>query len=147
MLLTNKKHYNILCNNNIFCMNKVLYDFGKFGHIPKVLCKKYNNKIIVWKDYYKILYDIGDPSTDNNKAIQVASEKGQTEIVRLLLNDRRTDPLVDGNYAIKWATIKGHTEIVKLLSADNRDNPLADGNNWLIRWASQYGHVKVIIGS
>ena len=72
--LTNTKYYNFLCNNNLFWMNKVLYDYGQFGHIPKIINYKhmkfhrekyygtnvwkfgnYNYVKFLWKDYYKKL--------------------------------------------------------------------------------------------
>ena len=34
------------------------------------------------------------------KAIKLASEKGHTEIVKLLLNDSRVDPSVNDNYGM-----------------------------------------------
>jgi hypothetical protein len=50
----------------------------------------------------------------------MASEKGHTDVVKLLLADSRVDPTADDNYAIKKASEKGHTDVVKLLLADPR---------------------------
>ena len=61
-----------------------------------------------------------DPSEDGNYAIRMASINGHTEVVRLLLQDRRVDPSDDNNKSIKWASRNGHTDIVKLLLQDER---------------------------
>ena len=44
-----------------------------------------------------------------------ASDKGHTEIVRLLLQDPRVNPADRNNKAIIWASENGHTKIVRLL--------------------------------
>ena len=65
ILITNSKINKIL--NDLFWMNKVLLDYGKYGHdIPtkefqeqnKFFCEQfiYNGKFI-WKKYYKIIND------------------------------------------------------------------------------------------
>lgn len=141
--LTNKKHYNIL-SDNIFWMNKVLCDYGKFGHIPKILNKKFKFNInIDWKSYYKILHYIGDPAVNNNKAIRDASYYGHVDIVRLLLNDQRTDPLAGDNCAIEWAILNDHIDIVRLLLNDQRVDPSAN-NNYVIYVSSKNGHSEIV---
>jgi ankyrin repeat protein len=46
----------------------------------------------------------------------LASQNGHTEVVKLLLADKRVDPSSKNNFAIQFASRFGHTEIVKLLS-------------------------------
>ena len=61
-----------------------------------------------------------DPSVKDNEAIRMASKNGHTDVVRLLLQDKRVDPIDDGNYAIRLASRNGYTEVVKLLLQDRR---------------------------
>lgn len=61
-----------------------------------------------------------DPSFDRNMLIRWSSEKGNTEIVKPLLQDPRVDPSDFNNYAIRMSSIYGHTEVVKLLLKDRR---------------------------
>ena len=69
-----------------------------------------------------------DPSAGNNLAIRLASHYGKTEVVKILLLDKRVDPSADNNYAIQWASINGHNEVVKILLVDPRVDPSADNN-------------------
>ena len=62
----------------------------------------------------------GDPSFANNTAIQWASVNGHTEVVKLLLSDKRVDPSADNNIAIRSASNYGHRDVVKLLLEDDR---------------------------
>jgi len=80
-----------------------------------------------------ILFGV-DPTTNNNLAIQLASQNGYTEIVKLLLQQLhlkpgfagpKVDPTADNNYAILSASENGHLKIMRLLlqhGADPRVN-------------------------
>ena len=94
-------------------------------------------------DIVKSLFPYIDPSADNNCAIRLASFYGQTEVVKILLQDSRVDPSADNNLAIQWASKYGHHEVVKILLQDSRVDPSAD-NDWAIRKASQNGHHEVV---
>ena len=85
----------------------------------------------------------GDPSDYDNAAIRWASNYGHTEVVKLLLSDRRVDPSDDNNATIRWASKYGHTEVVKLLTNDERVDPSAD-SNYAIQWASVNGHIDIV---
>ena len=61
-----------------------------------------------------------DPSDDDNYAIQRASGNGHTDVVKLLLSDKRVDPSADNNTAIQLATKYGHRDVVRLLLEDDR---------------------------
>jgi len=61
-----------------------------------------------------------DPSMLGNIVIGLASERGRTEIVKLLLADKRVDSSASNNIAIQIANENGHTETVKLLLSDER---------------------------
>jgi len=66
-------------------------------------------------DKVKRLIAEGDPSVNDNQAIQWTSSWGYTEVVQLLLQDRRVDPSNDNNWSIRGASQKGHLEVVELL--------------------------------
>jgi len=61
-----------------------------------------------------------DPTAYHNEAIRWAASNGHTEIVRLLLSDKRVDPTANHNQAIQLAACNGHTETVCLLLSDKR---------------------------
>lgn len=82
------------------------------------------------------------PAAGNN-AIKVASLMGHTEIVRMLLADPRLDPSVSENYAFTRACTHGHTEVVRLLLADSRVDPAVDGND-AIGQACRHGRTEVV---
>ena len=88
-----------------------------------------------WKRIYYALL--------KTKDLKVYAEKGDSEVVELLLVDPRVDPSVDNNYAIWMASQKGHDKVVELLLANSRVDP-SDGDNFAIRLASQYGRYKVV---
>jgi hypothetical protein len=50
----------------------------------------------------------------------MATEKGYTEIVAMLLEDGRADPTAYNNGALRTAQNKGFSTIVELLRADKR---------------------------
>ncbi len=64
-----------------------------------------------------------DPSANNNQAIQIASEIGQTDIVKLLLQDSRVDPTSLHSYAMKEAFKNGHKDVVALLLQNPKIDP------------------------
>jgi len=68
--------------------------------------------------------NIADP--DGFTALMCAAERGQTEIVELLLKNKKTDPNIagkDGWTALMFAASRGHTEIVELLLENEKTNP------------------------
>ena len=116
--------------------------------------KKTGKELIKWNKSMikKIIHDVNivelfakykDISIDNNLAIQMASENGHAEVVKLLLDDKRANPKAEDNWAIQKASQNGHVEVVKLLLNDKRVDPTAD-NNSAIQYASENGHVEVM---
>ena len=83
-----------------------------------------------------------DQST-NTLGIRCASRNGQTDVVRLLLEDSRADPSAKTNAAIQLACYYGHTDIVRLLLADSRVDPSTQ-RNCALRWACSRGHLEVV---
>ena len=84
-----------------------------------------------------------DPSDDDNWAIQLASNYGHVDVVKLLLTDPHVDPSVDGNWAIRAASYNGHIKVVYLLLTDLRVDPTVR-NNYAIRWAKRNNHTEVV---
>ncbi len=70
-----------------------------------------------------------DPSANNNKALMNACTNHNSgsqnfiQIVKLLLEDSRTDPSVHDNYAMNYSVHNGNVEILKLLLQDSRVDP------------------------
>ena len=62
--------------------------------------------------------DMIDVTENDNEIILRASEKGNKEVVELLLACEGVDPSADNNYAIRWASMNGRTEVVKLLERE-----------------------------
>ena len=83
------------------------------------------------------------PHANDNKAIRIASEHGNADLVRLLLADPRVDPTAHNNEAIRAASHNGYTYVVKLLLDDGRADPAAF-NNGAIRDASHNGYIDVV---
>src|ERR1700733_14379838 len=79
------------------------------GLFLKEACKNGQESIV---DYLLRSAKLLLPSV--NQCFFVASEKGRTEVVRLLLTDERVNPTADNDYAIRLATQNGHTEVVRL---------------------------------
>ena len=98
-----EKYFNEICPNKniVFCLS------CKIGEIE--FCKT------LLSEYPEV-----DPSADNNKAFRLASEYGQIEVVKWLLQDERVNPFDDDNYAIRWATKNNHPDVVALILNDPR---------------------------
>src|SRR3972149_6208605 len=83
-----------------------------------------------WKRIYYALL--------KTKDLKVYVEKGDSEVVKLLLADPRVDPSANDNNATHEASKNGHEKVVKLLLAHPRVDPSAD-DNYAIRLASVNG--------
>ena len=83
-----------------------------------------------------------DPAYNDNAAIQCATKKGHTEIVRLLIADPRVDPSVRG-LVFNDACRRGHFEIVKMLLEDGRIDPTEPWNHPL-RAACLNGQIEIV---
>jgi hypothetical protein len=84
-----------------------------------------------------------DPSSEDNKAIKIASQNNNLEIVDRLLQDQRVDPSSEDNYLIQAASSNGHLKMVNRLLKDQRVDPSAN-SNWAIQAASSIGHLKMV---
>ena len=94
------------------------WDFEKIDYDTKfiVACKSGHYEIL------KMLIDMVCPST-LNRALKKSSKNGNSNIVKILLSDRRTNPSVQQNLPLRTACKKGRIEIVKLLLNDKRIQP------------------------
>jgi ankyrin repeat protein len=81
-----------------------------------------------------LLQNGADPTVSHNAAIRLASQKGQANIVSLLLQDGRVDPTDWKNFAIYVASYNGHVDVVDVLLQDGRVDP-TDENEEAIRAA------------
>ena len=77
---------------------------------------KGNNKFIS-KILFKLLLLRGGCS---DYTMMKAIQKDKTEVVKLLLQDKRVNPSADYNDAIREAAKYGHAEVVNLLLSDER---------------------------
>ena len=82
-----------------------------------------------------------DVQTDNNLAVQCASENGHLEDVKYLVS-QGADVTANGNYAVQFASENGHLEVVKYLVSQGAD--VTADNNYAVRWASIRGHLEVV---
>jgi hypothetical protein len=104
-----------------------------------------------------VLWGIENGATNvnmgNNEPIQRACERGDAEIVKLLLAHPKVDPVcntTDGkrygsdetNYCIRRAAKAGHIEVVKLLLKDKRVNPASRGN-WALAQCLAKGDLEM----
>jgi len=84
----------------------------------------------------------------NVTALILASEKGYTEIVKLLLDkgaDVNVKEIPDGITALMWASQGGYTEIFKLLLEKGADVNAKRKDDRTVLWiASWYGHIDIV---
>lgn len=104
----------------------------------------FNKKVCT--DYFWRLY----VKNYKNHAILLlkASEKGYTEIVRILLYDKSIDRSrvnfgLKSNQSLRYASKNGHTEIVRMLLQHKQVNPTSMYSEAL-RYASEKGHIEIV---
>ena len=127
------------------------------AYIPKTEkilreCGVYNKGVGYWSTFIKkgsrfpecyqyFLDKRVNVNVNNGEALRIASQRGYTEVVKLLL-DAGADVYVYEDKPLRFASEKGHTEIVKLLLEAGADVH-AYGNEPL-RTASQNGHTEIV---
>eukprot|EP01118_Nematostelium_gracile_P002769 TRINITY_DN1306_c0_g4_i2.p1 TRINITY_DN1306_c0_g4~~TRINITY_DN1306_c0_g4_i2.p1 ORF type:complete len:277 (-),score=77.03 TRINITY_DN1306_c0_g4_i2:375-1205(-) len=84
-----------------------------------------------------------DPSLQENVIFRTASENGNMEIVKELLEDKRVNAGARREEAMRMACKNGHLNIVKMLLQDKRRDPSAVENE-AIRWACTNGHLEIV---
>ncbi len=116
--------------------NKTTYN--EKGIYNKSLITNYNDalQIASQNGHLEIVRLLLPYSNNYNEALRLASQNGHTEIVELLLP--RSD---NYNEALQSASYYGHLEIVKLLLPIS--DPMVD-NSFALRMASEKGHTKIV---
>lgn len=82
-----------------------------------------------------------NPGVDDNKAFQLAAEKGHINILNLMLNDERVDPAANKKNAIVLANKNKNIEVLNLLVYNKRANPNPSDS---FLWAVSFGHVELV---
>lgn len=113
---------------------KHLFTFSNFIQMLKKAPTPSMDKFVE----YKI-----DFSQNDQEAIRVASQKGFTQIVIQLLQDRVVNPAVKCQMPLSLACQEGHVEVVKVLLKDERVT-LAATKGIPLCLASQNGHSSVV---
>jgi len=112
--------------------------------------------VVTEKDKSKVLPQYVIDATP----LMLASRKGYTDIVEMLLKDKRTDPTlgesrggpanVHHSPALSWAASEGHADIVRLLLDHGADPKASDGTIYganisaALKWAVQGNHLEVV---
>ncbi len=108
---------------------------------------------IYMRGYGTVIYpdgrtvQLGDPVPDGETALMAASEKGYTEIVKLLLDYGAKVDLQDvlGKTALYKASEKGHQEVVKLLLDKGANTNLPDvGKTSALSMAAWKRHLGIV---
>lgn len=81
---------------------------------------------------YVLILSGYDPTDPDNRPLGIACRAGYTEVVALLLSDRRVDPTLDRNRVLKIAIAYDQTEVIRLLLSDRRIDPLLDDNSCVL---------------
>lgn len=84
----------------------------------------------------QLLLPVSNPKALESKALRVAADKGFFDIVQLLIPV--SDPKTDGSLALKWAVESGHYNIVKLLI------PVSDYKSVLQEFEDCYDDVRTL---
>lgn len=87
------------------------------------------------------------PCYEKNWAIRYACSFGYYTIVKLLLEDGRSDPSVFLQVCVKYACENGYSKILQLLLKDERVDP-SDDNSYALTLAAENGHytcVKILL--
>jgi hypothetical protein len=98
---------------------------------------------LVNKQWFNVAEEHVDYSYSNNLAIRRASELGNLQLVKKLLQNPKVNPRACDNYAIRLASTNGHLTVVNMLLGDPRVDPTSDKQH-AIRWASRNGHIAVV---
>jgi len=96
----------------------------------------------------KLGADVNAEHYFNETALMYASEKGYTDIVRLLIDNNAYVDAKDGGgmTALMYASREGHVDIVRLLLDKNADVNTFDvgGDGTALVYASRKGHVDIV---
>ena len=134
--------YAYICNN-YDVVNVLLMDTSYRTIIDKDILFQYAIKVNNIKVVKELLKDGVDPSVNDNNAIDIALKKGYTDLVKVLLQDKRVKSTINKNIFLQKVVENGNIEIVKLLLQDKNVNP-GYNNNLAIQIAATCGHTKIV---
>lgn len=149
---SNKRFNNILCNNNTFWMNKVYHDYGKLGHVPKKLIKKYKNLYtkdnetdIDWKKYYENVskFDRFEGFDEFNEELEIVVSQDNLELFKILLNDTRLD-LSDSLQHLYIGGVLTDLSVYNCKNLDTRNKKCETFYNKFLKIAIDYGSKKIV---
>lgn len=140
-----------------FCIGKTIYSFSRINRSSCNIVRKRKVKIHktvnrmkrqlkngtfnVRELRYLMTRNDFDISFQSNAIFRYASQYGNIEVVRLLINNPKINPTARGNYAILKATKGGHLEVLKELIKCKL--PINVCQN-VVNVASQYGHIEIL---
>lgn len=143
----NKKLKNII-NLNYFWMNKLINNYGIYGHLPKKIlqneysCNFFKNN---WKLYYKKIYNFQNvPKSNMSDCFLMSARSGDVNNVLILLNDTRVNIGIFNNYAFKSAIKKNHINVVKILLNDKRIYNNVDLKNICVGDSCKIGNYCIV---
>ena len=108
--LDDKEVNSLYLNKSLIPVLDSIFEDNSFWKIRVKNLLKIEETDLAFNNWKRIYYALL-----KTKDLKVYAEKGDSEVVELLLADPRVDPSADNNYAIRWASRKGHDKVVKLL--------------------------------
>ena len=96
---------------------------------------------------YKFIIDIKKVKSLKSTELMVASQNGDVEVVKMLLNKGAdvNSKTSDGITALIWATLNGHIEVVKMLIDKGANVNANEGNGMTaLIYASDKGYLDVV---
>ncbi len=106
------------CTNGDIEKVKLISNLYKISHNEAILVAIKNKHIEI------VRFLLKNPLTYNSDMIIIsASEKGYTDLIKILLENPKINPSILNNYPIRCASLYGHIEVVKLLLTDPRVDP------------------------
>jgi Ankyrin repeats (3 copies) len=77
-----------------------------------------------------------------NEAVRIASENGELDVAKALVEEQQADIHTGDDWAIRRASRNGHLELVQYLVGIGANVCAMD--NWAVKWASYNGHLNVV---
>lgn len=90
-----------------------------------------------------MIYNLVDPTANENAAIREAAKRGNVRVIDILLSNKQVDPGDNFNEALYMAAANGHDRAFARLMMDKRTN-VADENNRALEAACEHGHSKIV---
>jgi ankyrin repeat protein len=86
-----------------------------------------------------------DPSVNDNQLIELAAEKGYSDIVELLIKHPKVKADIRDYVPLRKASLQGHTNVIKILCEQSlAELPLSFDNHFLLKTACENGHENLV---